>query len=227
MKRNRFSYLLGSFVVLFAGAIVSCGQSADVGAENEQPEGANVTAVKEEPTQNGAVEEVAVLETSAGTIVLKFYPDLAPGHVENFKKLAKSGFYDGTKFHRVIKGFMIQGGCPNTKNGSPSTWGTGDPGYKIKAEFNNKPHVKGSLSMARGNDPNSAGCQFFICHGRAEHLDKLYTNFGEVLKGLDVLDKIATAPVKPNPYMRNENSLPVEPVVLKKATIVPITEIEQ
>src|SRR5438093_11371403 len=100
--------------------------------------------------------EVAVLTTSEGTMVLEFWPDVAPGHVENFKKLARKGFYDGTAFHRVIKGFMIQGGDPLTKDDkNDARWGTGDPGYKIKAEFNDRPHVRGVLSMARSNDPNS------------------------------------------------------------------------
>ena len=108
-------------------------------------------------------KEVAVLTTSEGEMVLEFWPDVAPGHVENFKKLAKQGFYDGTAFHRVIKGFMIQGGDPTTKDAAKeSQWGTGGPGYKIKAEFNKKPHTAGVLSMARSNDPNSAGSQFFI-----------------------------------------------------------------
>jgi peptidyl-prolyl cis-trans isomerase B (cyclophilin B) len=117
-------------------------------------------------TKNVNTNEVAILKTSEGEMVLEFWPDVAPKHVENFKKLAKSGFYDGTCFHRVIKGFMIQGGDPNTKDESKqSQWGMGGPGYKINAEFNDKPHVRGVLSMARSNDPNSAGSQFFICHG--------------------------------------------------------------
>lgn len=112
------------------------------------------------------MSEVAILTTSAGEMVLEFWPDVAPGHVENFKKLARQGFYDGTCFHRVIRDFMIQGGDPNTKDDSKQRlWGTGGPGHQIKAEFNDKPHVRGVLSMARSNDPNSAGSQFFICHG--------------------------------------------------------------
>ena len=106
-------------------------------------------------------EEVAVLHTSMGTIVLQFYPDVAPKHVENFKKLTREKFYDGVKFHRVIKGFMIQCGCPNTKKDNDRAWGIGGPGYKVKAEFNERPHLPGTLSMARSGDPNSAGSQFF------------------------------------------------------------------
>ena len=138
------------------------------------------------------MSEVAVIKTSEGEMVLEFWPDVAPGHVENFKKLARQGFYDGTCFHRVIKGFMIQGGDPLTKDeANKSRWGTGGPGYQIKAEFNDKPHVRGVLSMARSNDPNSAGSQFFICHGDPRFLDKQYTAFGQLIKGDDVLEKIA------------------------------------
>ena len=139
------------------------------------------------------MSEIAILTTSAGEMVLEFWPDVAPGHVENFKKLARQGFYDGTCFHRVIKGFMIQGGDPNTKDPArESQWGMGGPGYTIKAEFNDRSHVRGVISMARSNDPNSAGSQFFICHGDPSFLDHQYTTFGHLIKGNDVLEKIAT-----------------------------------
>lgn len=142
--------------------------------------------------------EVAVLTTSEGVMVLEFWPDVAPGHVDNFKKLAKEGFYDGTCFHRVIKGFMIQGGDPLTKDAkNERAWGTGGPGYKIKAEFNKKGHTRGVLSMARSQDPNSAGSQFFICHGNPSFLDGQYTAFGKLIKGDDVLEKIATTATHP------------------------------
>jgi peptidyl-prolyl cis-trans isomerase B (cyclophilin B) len=160
-------------------------------------------------------DEVAVVKTSEGTMVLEFWPDVAPGHVENFKKLAKKGFYDGTAFHRVIKGFMIQGGDPLTKDESAqSRWGTGDPGYKIKAEFNDRSHTRGVLSMARSNDPDSAGSQFFICDGEPKFLDHQYTAFGKLIKGDDVLTKIATTPVGANdrPVKRiNVESIKIEP----------------
>jgi peptidyl-prolyl cis-trans isomerase B (cyclophilin B) len=144
------------------------------------------------------MSEIAIIKTSEGEMVLEFWPDVAPGHVENFKKLARQGFYDGTCFHRVIRDFMIQGGDPLTKDeASKSRWGTGDPGYKIKAEFNAKPHVRGVLSMARSNNPDSAGSQFFICHGDPRFLDKQYTAFGKVIKGDDVLEKIATTATAP------------------------------
>jgi peptidyl-prolyl cis-trans isomerase B (cyclophilin B) len=153
------------------------------------------------------VKEVAVIKTSAGEMVVEFWPDVAPKTVENFKTLAKKGFYDGTCFHRVIKGFMIQGGDPLTKDpGKEAMWGSGDPGYKINAEFNDRSHKRGVLSMARSNDPNSAGSQFFICHGDPDFLDHKYTAFGKLIKGDDVLEKIATTPTHPpdRPNTRQE-----------------------
>ncbi|TAL05063.1 MAG: peptidylprolyl isomerase [Verrucomicrobia bacterium] len=143
-------------------------------------------------------KEVAILKTSEGEMVLELWADVAPGHVENFKKLAQQGFYDGTCFHRVIRDFMIQGGDPLTKDETAQRrWGTGGPGYQIKAEFNDKAHLRGVLSMARSNDPNSAGSQFFICHGEPRFLDRQYTAFGKLVKGDDVLEKIATTPTQP------------------------------
>jgi peptidyl-prolyl cis-trans isomerase B (cyclophilin B) len=127
---------------------------------------------------------------SLGEIVLKFFPDVAPGHVQNFVKLSKEGFYNGTTFHRVIPGFMIQGGDPNSKNPDRAMHGMGGPGYKLKAEFNSKPHKRGSVSMARSNDPDSAGSQFFICVADANFLDWNYTVFGEVVSGMEVADKV-------------------------------------
>src|SRR3954462_15165374 len=156
---------------------------------------------KEEKKETAAMnepKEVAVIKTSEGEMVAEFWPDVAPKTVENFKKLAKSGFYDGTAFHRVIKDFMIQGGDPLTKDESKQArWGTGDPGYKVKAEFNDKAHTRGVLSMARSQDPDSAGSQFFICHGNPRFLDKQYTAFGKLIKGDDVLEKIATTQTEP------------------------------
>jgi len=153
----------------------------------------NAAAPKKETAPPTTAKEVAVVKTSEGEMVLEFYPEVAPKHVENFKKLAQQGFYDGQCFHRVIKGFMIQGGDPNTKDDSKKgSWGMGGPGYTINAEFNSKPHVRGTLSMARTSDPNSAGSQFFICHGNPRQLDNQYTVFGKLIKGDDVLEKIAT-----------------------------------
>jgi peptidyl-prolyl cis-trans isomerase B (cyclophilin B) len=145
-----------------------------------------------------AEKEVALIKTTEGDMVIEFWTDAAPETIANFKKLAKSGFYDGTAFHRVIKGFMIQGGDPLTKDPSKEAlWGTGDPGYKIKAEFNDHPHVRGVISMARSQDPDSAGSQFFICDGNPSFLDHQYTTFGQLIKGDDVLEKIATTPTHP------------------------------
>ena len=164
-------------------------------------------------------KEVAVIKTSEGEMVAEFWPDVAPKTVENFKKLAKSGFYDGTAFHRVIKGFMIQGGDPLTKDESKqSRWGTGDPGYKLAAEFNKKSHERGVFSMARSQDPNSAGSQFFICHGAPKFLDGQYTAFGKLIKGDDVLEKIATT--KTLPGDRPEKRMNVESIKIVPADSV-------
>jgi len=165
-----------------------------------------------------ADDEVAVVKTNMGTMVLEFWADVAPKHVENFKTLAKKGFYDGTAFHRVIKDFMIQGGDPLTKDDAQAArWGTGDPGYKIKAEFNDKKHVRGVLSMARSQDPDSAGSQFFICHGNPSFLDGKYTAFGKLISGDDVLEKIATTETAPG-------DRPVKKVVVESVKIVPRAE---
>ncbi|MCS6291939.1 MAG: peptidylprolyl isomerase [Nitrospira sp.] len=137
-----------------------------------------------------ATISVASKGQALGDIVLKFFPDVAPGHVKNFTDLAKKGFYNGTTFHRVIPGFMIQGGDPNSKNPDRSMHGMGGPGHKVKAEFNSKPHKRGIVSMARSNDPDSAGSQFFICVADANFLDWQYTVFAEVVSGMDVADKV-------------------------------------
>jgi peptidyl-prolyl cis-trans isomerase B (cyclophilin B) len=186
--------------------------AAPVRSEDKKEEKKD-TAAMSEP------KEVAVIKTSEGEMVAEFWPDVAPKTVENFKKLAKSGFYDGTAFHRVIKGFMIQGGDPLTKDESKkASWGTGDPGYKIAAEFNKKTHERGVLSMARSQDPNSAGSQFFICHGNPKFLDGQYTAFGKLIKGDDVLEKIATT--KTLPGDRPEKRMNVESVKIVPADSV-------
>jgi peptidyl-prolyl cis-trans isomerase B (cyclophilin B) len=166
-----------------------------------------------------APAEHALIKTAYGDMTVAFWPDVAPKTVENFKKLARSGFYNGTAFHRIIKGFMIQGGCPNTKAGEKGMPGTGGPGWKVKAEFNKKPHVRGVLSMARSSDPDSAGSQFFIVHGNASFLDGKYTAFGEVVKGDDVLEKIANVPTTHGGG--GEKSTPIDRVELTSVTIVP------
>jgi len=142
------------------------------------------------------MSEVAIIKTTEGDLTLEFWSDVAPKTVENFKTLAKKGFYDGTCFHRIIKGFMIQGGDPLTKDASKErAWGTGGPGYQIKAEFNDRSHQRGVISMARSSNPDSAGSQFFICDGDASFLDRQYTAFGKLTKGEDVLAKISGTPV--------------------------------
>lgn len=173
----------------------------------------------EEPKSENTTNEVAIIATSEGDIVMEFWADVAPNTVENFKKLARAKFYDGTAFHRIIKGFMVQGGDPLTKDTSKEAiWGTGDPGYKIKAEFNSRPHRRGVVSMARLSDPNSAGCQFFICHGDASFLDQKYTAFGNLIRGDDVLEKIANTPTGGN---GGEKSKPRIRIEVKSIKIVP------
>jgi len=151
-------------------------------------------------------ETTAIIETRFGNIKLRFFPDVAPNHVNNFIELARKGFYDGTVFHRIIPGFMIQGGDPNSKGPDRAKYGTGNPGYTLKAEFNNRPHKRGTLSMARSSDPDSAGSQFFICVADAPYLDGKYTVFGEVVSGMDVVDRIVNQPRdrRNNPYDRVE-----------------------
>ena len=141
-------------------------------------------------SDNMSAGQIAVIETNFGNIVIQLFPDVAPGHVENFVKLARDGFYDGSTFHRVIPGFMIQGGDPNSKDEDRSNDGQGGPGYTINAEFSDVPHKRGILSMARAQDPNSAGSQFFIVVADSNFLDGQYTVFGEVIEGMDVADKI-------------------------------------
>ena len=153
-------------------------------------------------------DTTAVIDTKFGKIELKFFPELAPNHVNNFIDLAKNGFYDGTTFHRVIPGFMIQGGDPNTKDPDRKKHGMGGPGYAVKAEFNQTPHKRGILSMARSSDPDSAGSQFFICVGDAPFLDRQYTAFGQVTSGMDVADKIVSQP-------RDKQDNPLERVEIK------------
>ena len=157
--------------------------------------------------------EIAVIETTLGNIEFEFLEDKAPGHAKNFKDLAKKGFYDGTTFHRVIPGFMIQGGDPNSKSANRSMHGMGGPGYTIKAEFNNTPHDRGIISMARSQEPNSAGSQFFVVVKASDFLDNQYTAFGKVIKGMDVVDKIVNVP-------RDPRDNPNDKVEMKSVKIV-------
>ena len=156
--------------------------------------------------------EIAVIETSLGNIEFELLEDVAPGHVQNFKDLANSDFYNGTTFHRVIPGFMVQGGDPNTKSDDRSSHGMGGPGHTIKAEFNDEPHVRGIVSMARSQDPDSAGSQFFVVVKDSDFLDGQYTAFGRVIAGMDVADKIVDSPRddRDNPIDRIEMKVTIE-----------------
>jgi peptidyl-prolyl cis-trans isomerase B (cyclophilin B) len=175
---------------------------------------------KPKTTPTNSSNEVAIIKTSEGDMVIQFWTDAAPNTVENFKKLARQGFYDGTTFHRIVKGFMIQGGDPNSKDPEKeNSYGQGGPGYNIKAEFNDHSHDLGVISMARSQDPDSAGSQFFICLGPVHRLDHQYTTFGKLIKGQDVLEKIGEIEVTRNSM--GEPSKPTKRVVIESIKIVP------
>jgi peptidyl-prolyl cis-trans isomerase B (cyclophilin B) len=174
----RLSLSLAAFFLL---ASVSPGFAAEKKQYDKEPE------MKIDPNKT----YIATMDTTAGKIVIELLPKVAPHHVNSFVFLAKEGYYDGVIFHRIIKGFMIQGG-------DPTGTGTGGPGYNLKAEFNDTKHERGVLSAARARNPDSAGSQFFICHGNAPHLDGQYTAFGKVTEGLDVVDKMANLPTGEN-----------------------------
>ena len=180
---------------------------------SQTPNSSNSTPMKE--ATNSSTPQV-IVRTTLGDMTFEFWPDVAPKTVDNFLKLSREGFYNGTAFHRVIKGFMIQGGCPKSKKGANGMPGTGGPGYQIKAEFNNRSHQKGVLSMARSQDVDSAGSQFFICHGDASFLNNKYTAFGKLIKGEDVLDKIAAIPCT-----GLERSSPTERVEITGVELIP------
>ena len=202
MKKNVWAILALSVIVVFSGCVGQQGK----------PKSTTATPTTMATPANASSKEVAVIETDFGRIVFEFLPDKAPGHVENFKKLARSGFYNGTTFHRVIPGFMIQGGDPNSKDDDRSNDGTGGPGYTINAEFNSVSHVRGIVSMARASDPNSAGSQFFIVVAKSSFLDGKYTVFGRVTEGMDVADKIVNVPT-------DANDNPLTKVVMRSVTI--------
>jgi peptidyl-prolyl cis-trans isomerase B (cyclophilin B) len=217
--------------------ILSCAFGLSLGLVSARAEDAK-KETKEEPKKTESKEEkksantneVAVLKTTEGEMVIEFWPDVAPKTVENFKKLTKEGFYDGTAFHRIMSGFMIQGGDPNTKDpAKEADYGGGGPGYTIPAEFNSRKHERGVISMARSNDPNSAGSQFFICHAPADnpgmqYLNGKYTAFGKLIKGDDVLEKLAKTPVGPNRF--GEPSKPTKRVGLESVKIVPTDSVK-
>src|SRR6185437_4259193 len=186
--------------------------------------GISTGCTKENQSMNTS-NEVAIIKTSESDMVIEFWTDAAPTTIENFKKLARAGFYNGTAFHRIVKGFMIQGGDPLTKDpANESRFGTGDPGYKIKAEFNDHGHDRGVISMARSQDPDSAGSQFFICLAPVHRLDHQYTTFGKLIKGQDVLGKIGEIPVTKNSM--GEPSKPTKRVVIESIKIVPADSVK-
>jgi peptidyl-prolyl cis-trans isomerase B (cyclophilin B) len=219
-KLDMKTVVLTCLLTLVLGVSIGCTQSIKI--EDKTPKADKPKEEKQDAKETKTVNtnEVAVIKTAYGDMVIEFWPDVAPKTVENFKKLAKSGFYDGTAFHRIVKGFMVQGGDPLTKDASKEAmWGTGDPGYKINAEFNSKSHQRGVLSMARSADPNSAGSQFFICLGDASFLDNKYTAFGKVIKGDDVLTKLGDAETTMS--RGGERSKPVQRQGVESVKIVP------
>ncbi len=199
---NRLIAVIMAFAMLFSVCLTAQAQ-----AEKEEK------MVSEKASEETAGEEVAIIKTKHGKMVVQFFPDVAPGHVKNFIDLAKKEFYNGTIFHRVIPGFMIQGGDPTTKDLSATAmYGTGGPGYNIPAEFSKMEHKRGVLSMARSQDPNSAGSQFFIVVSDSQFLDGQYTIFGEVTDGMEVADKIVSEPrdSRDNPNERIEMTVVIE-----------------
>jgi peptidyl-prolyl cis-trans isomerase B (cyclophilin B) len=191
---------------------VSTETTASQSASAETPMTSAAPAKGQEEKSMSYDNKVAELHTTAGEIDIRFMNDVAPNHVKNFIDLANKGFYNGTKFHRIIQGFMIQGGDPNTISGDPRTWGTGGSGTNVKAEFSSVSHKRGIVSMARANSPDSASSQFFIVVADSSFLDKQYSVFGEVTKGMDVADAIVNAPKGPN-------DRPNEPVAITKIVI--------
>jgi peptidyl-prolyl cis-trans isomerase B (cyclophilin B) len=211
------------------GLVITAGILSASLAWAEEPAGAAKAApAKAAPAKEATVkeaatktaDEVAVLETTKGRMVIDFWDKDAPETVANFKKLARQGYFDGTGFHRIIKNFMIQGGDPKSKNPKAPDLGTGDPGYKIKDEFNAHKHVAGVISMANSGTPNSAGSQFFLMHGPAAFLDGKYTAFGRLVEGTSVLNEIANTPVGPNAMMGGEQSKPLEWTTIKSVKIM-------
>jgi peptidyl-prolyl cis-trans isomerase B (cyclophilin B) len=199
----------------------STESASTVATESSATQASTATASKnEEKPMSNYLDKVAELHTSAGEIDIRFFPDVAPNHVRNFIDLAEKGFYNGIKFHRVIPGFMIQGGDPNTISGDRSTWGAGGSPNKLKAEFNGVHHARGIVSAARTSDPNSASSQFFICVADAGYLDRQYTVFGQVTKGMDVVDKIVNAP-------KGNNDQPANPTTIESVKIRPANENEK
>ena len=217
------SCIRGRRLAAFAAPLVACaalglGLALAQGSPSQTPAAGAPPDAKSAPEKGSmdkpaAKKEVAVIKTNLGTIVFEFLPDVAPKMVANFKELAKSGFYNGTTFHRVINGFMIQGGDPLSKDNDPTNDGTGEGPRKMPAEFTTKySHSRGMVSTARASDPNSGSCQFFIVQKDSTFLDNKYTIFGRVLEGMDVVDKISLVP-------KDRNDRPLQNVVMEKVTV--------
>jgi len=177
----------------------------------------NINNTSSNNSMTTTTNNTATIETTQGPIKIEFYPDVAPNHVKNFQDLASKGFYDGVVFHRIVPGFVIQAGDPNTKNDNSSrdTWGAGGPGYTINQEFNSIPHERGILSMARTNDPNSAGSQFFIVLNDSKFLDNQYTVFGKVTEGLEIVDKIANSTTNAMDQPEDPNTARINKIILQ------------
>jgi peptidyl-prolyl cis-trans isomerase B (cyclophilin B) len=213
-------------LTLGLGLVFGLAAGCNNAGSADQAASSSATATNAPASASGSAKEVAVIKTSQGEMVVEFWPDVAPKTVENFKTLAKKGFYDGTAFHRIVKGFMIQGGDPLTKDpGAEAQYGSGGPGYSINAEFNDRPHVRGVISMARSGDPNSAGSQFFICLADASSLNHQYTAFGKLIKGDDVLGKLGDSEVTLDAHGR-ERSKPVQRQGVESIKIVPADSVK-
>lgn len=211
--------IAGVMLVGLLAQSVACSGQAKKDEKGAEPAAEKKTMTATSPSADPAgyrhpvrneSNAIVTLETSMGNLTLELYRDVAPAHADSFLARVKDGFYSKQVFHRIIDGFMLQGGDPRGD-------GTGDAGYRLNQEFSEMPHVEGTLSAARSNDPNSASCQFFVCFGPASFLDRQYTVFGHLIKGYDVLQKIAKVPVKPNKF--GEKSEPVTPVNLVRSFV--------
>lgn len=221
VKTFLYAVLVGAVLACSPAATEKVTPAVDTAAAPETsatqpPAPTETTAANEEKPMSEYQDKVAEVKTSKGDIHIRFFPDVAPNHVKNFIDLAQKGFYTGTKFHRIIPGFMIQGGDPNTKTGNPNTWGSGGSDNRLQAEFNAVPHKRGIVSMARSADFNSASSQFFIVVADSPFLDNQYTVFGQVTKGMEVADAIVAAP-------RGALDRPNDPVSITSITIRPAT----
>ena len=202
----------GNFELALAGGAE--GSPRQVVGLSPAPEGLDFLGIEPAALAN----YIALLRTNQGEILIEFWPDVAPEHVRNYLDLCASGFYAGTQFHRVSPSFMVQGGCPNTKTEQKSLWGTGSGPRMLTAEFNDRKHVRGVLSMARGPSPNSGSCQFFLMTATSPHLDGQYSAFGTMISGFDTLDRIANAPGRKNP--RDGTTRPDDPQRIEETIVL-------